>query len=96
MLTKEQVLHIAKLARLRLADDEAVKMQKELSAILDYIDTLKEVKTEGIAPTAQVTGQTMVTRPDEVTPSGALPDELLATSPLPIIERQISVPSAHG
>ncbi len=96
MLTHEQVLHIAKLARLRLTEQEAATMQRELSAILEYVDTLKEAKTEGVPPTAQVTGQTMVTRPDEVKTDGALPDELLGTSPLPILDRQISVPSAHG
>ncbi|KPJ57276.1 glutamyl-tRNA amidotransferase [Parcubacteria bacterium DG_74_2] len=42
MITKQQVIHIAKLARLGLKEKEIEKMQKELSLILDYFDKLKE------------------------------------------------------
>lgn len=43
MISKEEVKHIAKLARIKLTKDEIVKFQKELSLILDYIEQLKEV-----------------------------------------------------
>ena len=95
-LTKQQVLHIAKLARLRLSEAEVEKMAKELSSILTYVDMLGEVKTDGIEPTAQVTGLTNTFREDEVKSSDAKPDELLGCSPLPITEHQIAVPHAHG
>jgi len=42
MISKEEVLHIAKLARLELTEKEVEKMQKDLSAILDYFDLLKK------------------------------------------------------
>jgi len=42
MISKEEVKHIAKLARLELTDEEVIKMQKDLSAILDYFDLLKK------------------------------------------------------
>lgn len=42
MITKEEVLRIAKLARLELTEDEIIKMQKDLSSILDYFDVLKK------------------------------------------------------
>lgn len=45
MISKEEVKHIAKLARLGLGEKEIIKMQKELSKILDYIEKLKEVET---------------------------------------------------
>jgi aspartyl-tRNA(Asn)/glutamyl-tRNA(Gln) amidotransferase subunit C len=96
-LTADQVRHIAKLARLTLSDDEVAKFATELTSILGYIDTLKEVSTEGVEPTAQVTGQTNVLRKDEIyTQPIAAPDDLLANSPLPIIDHQIQTPSAHG
>lgn len=95
-LTKEQVLHIAKLARLTLTSGEVDTMTKELSSILNYIEVLNEVDTDDTKPTAQVTGLTNALREDSVRPSEALPDDLLACSPLPITEHQIQAPHAHG
>lgn len=65
-LSKEEVLHIAKLARLTLTDAELEKYAAQLSGILAYVDKLKEVDVEGVEPTAQVTGLDNVWRPDEV------------------------------
>lgn len=95
-LTKAQVEHIAKLARLRLTAEEAEKMAKELSSILQYVDMLSEVNTDNVEATAQVTGLTNALREDIVKPSEALPDALLACSPLPTVEHQIQAPHAHG
>jgi len=95
-LTAAQVRHIAKLARLEISDDEVEKYAKELSAILDYVEKLKEVKTDGVEPTAQVTGQANVLREDAIEDKGITTDALLSTSPLPIVEQQIETPSAHG
>lgn len=96
MLTLEQVRHIAKLARLQLSQDEEVKMQKELSSILDYVTLLQEVDTKKVEPTAQVTGIENSFRKDDVKKKQASPDELLETSPLSKLDHQIVVPSAHG
>ena len=52
MLSKEQVKHIAKLARLGLTEKEIGKFQKELSSILGYIEKLKEVDISGVEPTS--------------------------------------------
>ncbi len=95
-LTKDQVLHIAKLARLTLTPEEVDKMTKELSSILNYIEILNEVDTTSVEPTAQVTGITNALREDAVKPSEAKPDDLLGASPLPITEHQIQAPHAHG
>lgn len=59
------VAHIAKLARLGLAEGEEKKFAKDLGAILDFIDKLKEVDVEGVEPTLQATGLNSVMRPDE-------------------------------
>lgn len=66
MLKKEEVEKIARLARIELAEKEVTKFQKELSAILDYVEQLKEVDTKKVEPTAQVTGLKDITRSDEV------------------------------
>ena len=95
-LTADQVRHIAKLARLRLTDEEVEKFAPELSSILQYIDTLSKVNTENIEPTSQVTGLTNRLREDVIATDTPSPDSLLQTSALPIIDHQIATPPAHG
>jgi aspartyl-tRNA(Asn)/glutamyl-tRNA(Gln) amidotransferase subunit C len=63
MISKEEVLHIAKLARLELADREVEKMQKDLSAILDYFDLLKKAPKPA---KSEVAGDLSATRKDEI------------------------------
>ena len=65
-LTQEEVKHVANLASLSLTHQELKKFQKQLSKILDYIEILKEIKTERVEPTSQVTGQENVFRKDEI------------------------------
>lgn len=95
-LSPAQVRHIAKLARLQLTEEEVAKFSTELTAILEYVDKLSEVETEGVEPTAQVTGLSNCSRTDDITPAIATPDDLLSTSPLPIVDHMIETPSAHG
>ncbi|MDI3496516.1 MAG: aspartyl-tRNA(Asn)/glutamyl-tRNA(Gln) amidotransferase subunit [Patescibacteria group bacterium] len=64
----EEIKHIAQLARLQLSEKELVEYQKELSSILDYVATLKEVDTTKVEPTAQIGNLRDVLRPDEVVP----------------------------
>lgn len=87
-LTKEQVLHVAKLARLGLREDEISKFQTQLSGILDYVEMLNEVNTDGIEPTAQVTGLKNVTEEDIVRRTWD-PKRLLESSPLTIERNQV-------
>ena len=95
-LSSDDVRHIAKLARLKLSDEEVARYATEMTKILDYIDILQTVDTTGVEPTEQVTGLTNSLRADVITPSIATPDSLLATSPLPIVDHQFETPSAHG
>lgn len=65
-LSREEIQHIAKLARLDLTEAELKKYGGQLSNILNYIDQLKEVEVKGVEPTAQITGLTNVFRQDKV------------------------------
>ena len=66
MLSKEEVNHIAKLARLSLSREEVDKLQAELSSILDYIEKLKEVNVEGVEPTSHSILVENVLREDKI------------------------------
>lgn len=65
-LTREDVQHVASLARLGLSDDELTRMQEQLSSILGHIEVLNELDTDAIPPTAQVIPLSNVWREDEV------------------------------
>lgn len=69
MITREEVKHIAKLARLGLTEEEVGRFQKELSAILDYIGKLKEADVSGVEPTSHSVLIENIMRKDN--PSGA-------------------------
>ena len=80
-LTREEVLHIAQLARVGLTEEDVATFQEQLSEILDHFETLKALDTEGVEPTSHPLSLESVMRPDEVRPS--LPrDEVLANAPL--------------
>ena len=68
-INKEQVEHVAKLARLEVSEDEKAMFARQLSAILTYMDQLKEMDTEGVEPTATVLPTENVFREDAVKPS---------------------------
>ncbi len=95
-LSPDQVRHIAKLARLRLSEEELSRYAEELTKILGYVEMLGEVDTSQAAGAIQVTGLSNSLRPDELRSTQVDTDALLATSPLPVVERQIQTPSAHG
>ena len=74
-LIKKDVLHVAKLANLNLTDSEIAKFLPQLSSVVDFVSQLNEVDTEGIEPTAQVTGLENVTRADLVKTENCLTQE---------------------
>ncbi len=63
-ISKEQVEHIAKLARMGLTDEEKEKFTKELSSILNYVDKLNKVDTSKAEPIKQITGLENIVRED--------------------------------
>lgn len=78
MISKEEVEHIAKLARLELTEKEVGKMQKDLSAILDYFNLLEKAPKPEIVKTV---GDLRATRKDEIISSFDIRDELIAAAP---------------
>lgn len=80
-LTRDEVLKLALLARLRLSDAEVDKFTTEIEAILGYVEQLQTVDLEGLEPTYQVTGLTNVMRPDDIVEYGTSPKELLKNAP---------------
>lgn len=67
-ISREEVQHVARLARLDLAEDVLETMADQLGSILDYMDTLNRIDTEGIAPTAHAVSLTTPLRTDERRP----------------------------
>jgi aspartyl-tRNA(Asn)/glutamyl-tRNA(Gln) amidotransferase subunit C len=79
-LSRDEVLHISRLARLGISDVEIEKMTVQLSNILDNFGILREIDTTDIPPTAQSIDLRSVMRNDVVTPS-LPPDSVLANAP---------------
>ena len=79
-LSREEVLHIARLARVALTEEEINRMSEQLSNLLEHFEVLQKVDTEGVPPTAQSIDLKSVMREDIVAPS--LPvDDVLANAP---------------
>jgi aspartyl-tRNA(Asn)/glutamyl-tRNA(Gln) amidotransferase subunit C len=83
MLDRAQVLHVARLARLELTDDEVERMSAELTKVLDHIEKIRELDLDGVAPTSHVIEVTDALRPD--VPQPCLPREVaLSQAPEPL------------
>lgn len=80
-ISREDVEHVAHLARLHLTDGEVDRMQAQLSKILEAIETLRDVDTSHIGPTASVIQLENVMREDEARP-GLSREAALANAPL--------------
>jgi aspartyl-tRNA(Asn)/glutamyl-tRNA(Gln) amidotransferase subunit C len=82
VIDRDQVLHVARLARLKLTDEEIERMAGELSGILDHVDRISELDLEGVEPTSHVIALENVLRPDEPRPSWSR-DDVLERAPDP-------------
>jgi aspartyl-tRNA(Asn)/glutamyl-tRNA(Gln) amidotransferase subunit C len=80
-LSREDVLKLAALSKLKLSDEEVEKLQVELSEILKYVEMLNKVDTAGVEPTYQVSGLKNVYRNDEIKDYGYKTEELLKNAP---------------
>lgn len=79
-LSRDEVLHIALLARLGLTETEVNRLSEQLSNILESFEVLQQVDTSGVPPTAQSIALQNVVRDDKVAPS--LPQsQVLANAP---------------
>lgn len=82
MIDREQVLHVARLARLRVAEEDVERVATELSQILGHIETISELDLEGVEPTDHVVELENVLRPDQPRPSYPR-DTMLGLAPDP-------------
>lgn len=94
MIDHEQVLHVARLARLRLTDAEVERMGGELNGILSHVERISALDLDGVEPTAHVVALENALRDDEPTPS--LPaEDALGQAPEPA-EGEFRVPSPQA
>jgi aspartyl-tRNA(Asn)/glutamyl-tRNA(Gln) amidotransferase subunit C len=94
MIEREQVLHVAKLARLRLSEEEVERMAGELSGILGHVDRISELELDDVAPTSHVVDLENVLRPDEPRPSW--PREAVLEQAPDLAEGAFRVPSPQA
>jgi aspartyl-tRNA(Asn)/glutamyl-tRNA(Gln) amidotransferase subunit C len=79
-LTRDDVLHVAKLAKLKLTDGEISRFLAQLSSVVDYIGELSEVDTSSMEPTSQTTGLENAFRDDEINGQSFSQDAALSGS----------------
>ncbi len=90
MISREEVEHVARLARLHFAEEELVRLQSELGRIIGYVEQLAELDLSGVQGTSHAVAVKNVMRPDEPAP-GLTQAEATATGP--VVERgQFVVP----
>ena len=94
MIEKEQVLHVARLARLQLDEGELERMAGELSGILEHVERISELDLDGVEPTSHVIELENVLRPDEPRPSWPRED-VLERAPDPA-DQSFRVPSPQA
>lgn len=94
MIDREQVLHVARLARLELSEDEVESMSHELSGILGHIEKIGELDLDGVPPTSHVVEVSNALRPDEPRPSYER-DVMLASAPQ-VADDGFAVPSPQA
>jgi len=94
MIDRAQVLHVARLARLDLTDDEVGTMSRELSAVLDHIEKIGELQLDDVPATSHVIDVVNALRPDEPIPS--LPREQALANAPEVVDDGFGVPSPGG
>ncbi|MCW3069567.1 MAG: glutamyl-tRNA(Gln) amidotransferase, subunit [Solirubrobacterales bacterium] len=94
MIERDEVLHVARLARLALGEDELEPMARELSAVLDHVAKIGELDLENVPPTSHVVDMTGALRADEPTPS--LPREVVLSQAPVASDEGFLVPSPQA
>jgi aspartyl-tRNA(Asn)/glutamyl-tRNA(Gln) amidotransferase subunit C len=94
VITNDEVLHVARLARLALSDDEIGPMARELSAVLEHVARIGELDLDDVAPTSHVVEVTGALRPDEPRPS--LPREIALAQAPAVSDDGFLVPSPQA
>ena len=80
-LTDDSILHLARLSKISLSEEEIAQYKTEINTILTYIDQLSSVDIDSLEPTSQVTGLQNVSREDEIIDYAETPAALLKNAP---------------
>ena len=94
MIDREQVVHVARLARLELSDDEVGTMAAELSSVLGHIERIGELTLDGVAPTSHVVEVGNALRED--VPVECLPREVALAQAPAVLDDGFLVPSPQA
>jgi aspartyl-tRNA(Asn)/glutamyl-tRNA(Gln) amidotransferase subunit C len=94
MIDRDEVLHVARLARLQLSEDEIEPMARELSVVLDHVAKIGELDLDGVAPTTHVAEVTGRLRADE--PCKSLPREVVLAQAPDVSRDGFLVPSPQA
>ena len=94
MIDREQVLHVARLARLTLTEPEVDRMASELSKVLDHIEKISELDLEGVPPTTHVVTVENALRAD--VPRPCLPREVALANAPDVADGGFRVPSPQA
>ena len=94
MIDREQVLHVARLARLQLSDEEVERMIGELSHILEHVEKIEALDLEGVPPTSHVVPMTNALRADE--PRDSWPREQMMEAAPAVRDDGFEVPSPQA
>ncbi len=94
VIGRDEVLHVARLARLALAEDEIEPMARELSAVLDHVARIGELDLDDVAPTSHVVDVTGALRADE--PRPCLPRDLALSQAPAVADGGFLVPSPQA
>jgi aspartyl-tRNA(Asn)/glutamyl-tRNA(Gln) amidotransferase subunit C len=94
VIARDEVLHVARLARLALGEDEIEPMARELSAVLEHVARIGEIDLDDVAPTSHVVDVTGALRPDEPLP--CLPREVALAQAPAVAEDGFLVPSPQA
>lgn len=94
VIGRDEVLHVARLARLALAEDEIEPMARELSAVLDHVVTIGELDLDDVAPTSHVVEVADALRADE--PRASFPREVVLAQAPAVRDDGFAVPSPQA
>jgi aspartyl-tRNA(Asn)/glutamyl-tRNA(Gln) amidotransferase subunit C len=94
VIARDEVLHVARLARLALSEDEIEPMARELSAVLDHVARIGELALDDVAPTSHVVDVTGALRADQ--PRPCLPRDLALSQAPAVADGGFLVPSPQA
>jgi aspartyl-tRNA(Asn)/glutamyl-tRNA(Gln) amidotransferase subunit C len=94
MIDRDEVLHVAQLARLALREEEIEPLERELSAVLDHVAKISELDLAGVPATSHVVELTGALRPDE--PRACLPREVALAQAPAVSDNGFLVPSPQA